>query len=225
MAKALQRANGTGSVYKLSGKRRNPWRAVVTLGWAFNEEKGRLVQNRVTVGYFHTKDEAIQALANYNASPYDIQTNSITFEEVYELWSREYFPTLANKSSIRTVTAAYNYCAPLYKMRMKDIRVEHLEGTIRDAKVGSATKGRIKSLFNMMYRYAMKHEIVQKDYAQLCNAVKREAPEREIVPFSPEEINLLWENVDEVPFADMILIGNLQRLASPRAGNSEKRRH
>lgn len=207
MAKALQRANGTGSVYKLSGKRRNPWRAVVTLGWAFNEEKGRLVQNRVTVGYFHTKDEAIQALANYNASPYDIQTNSITFEEVYELWSREYFPTLANKSSIRTVSAAYNYCTPLYKMRMKDIRVEHLEGTIRDAEVGSATKGRIKSLFNMMYRYAMKHEIVQKDYAQLCNAVKREAPEREIVPFSPEEINLLWENVNEIPFADMILIG------------------
>lgn len=53
----------------------------------------------------------------------------------------------------------------------------------------------------------MKHEIVQKDYAQLCNAVKREAPEREIVPFSPEEINLLWENVNEIPFADMILIG------------------
>lgn len=207
MAKALQRANGTGSVYKLSGRRRNPWRAVVTLGWALNEDKGKLVQNRVTVGYFHTKDEAIQALVNYNASPYDIQTNSVTFEEVYELWSQEYFPTLANKSSIRTVTAAYRYCSPLYKMRMKDIRVEHLEGTIRDADVGSATKGRIKSLFNMMYRYAMKHEIVQKDYAQLCNAVKRESPEREIVPFSPEEINLLWENVEEVPFADMILIG------------------
>ena len=207
MAKALQRANGTGSVYKLSGRRRNPWRAVVTLGWALNEDKGKLVQNRVTVGYFHTKDEAIQALVNYNASPYDIQTNSITFEEVYELWSQEYFPTLANKSSIRTVTAAYRYCSPLYKMRMKDIRVEHLEGTIRDADVGSATKGRIKSLFNMMYRYAMKHEIVQKDYAQLCNAVKRESPEREIVPFSPEELNLLWENVEEVPFADMILIG------------------
>ena len=90
---------------------------------------------------------------------------------------------------------------------MKHIRVEHLEGTIRDAKVGSATKGRIKSLFNMMYRYAMKHEIVQKDYAQLCNTGKREAPKREIVPFSPEEINLLWENLDEVPFADMILFG------------------
>lgn len=162
MAKTLQRANGTGSVYKLSGKRRNPWRAVVTNGWAYNEEKGKLVQNRVTIGYYHTRDEAIQAIANYNSSPYDIQTNSVTFEAVYELWSKDYFPTLSTISSVRTVQAAYNYCTPLYKMRMKDIRVEHLEGTIRDATVGNATKGRIKSLFNMMYRYAMKHEIVQK---------------------------------------------------------------
>lgn len=110
-------------------------------------------------------------------------------------------------SSVRTVQAAYNYCTPLYKMRMKDIRVEHLEGTIRDADVGSATKGRIKSLFNMMYRYAMKHEIVQKDYAQLCNTVKREPPEKEVIPFTLEEISLLWENINEVPFVDMILIG------------------
>ena len=173
MAKALQRANGTGSVYKLSGKRRNPWRAVVTNGWAYNDEKGKLVQNRVTIGYYHTRDEAIQAIANYNSSPYDIQTNSVTFEDVYELWSKDYFPTLSTMSSVRTVQAAYKYCTPLYKMRMKDIRVEHLEGTIRDADVGSATKGRIKSLFNMMYRYAMKHEIVQKNYAQLRNEVKR----------------------------------------------------
>ena len=76
-------------------------------------------------------------------------------------------------------------------MRMKDIRVEHLEETIRDADVGNFTKGRIKSLFNMMYRYAMKHEIVQRDYAQLRNAVKREAPEKEVIPFTPEEISLL----------------------------------
>ena len=43
---------------KLSGKRRNPWRAVVTNGWAYNDEKGKLVQNRVTIGYYHTRDEA-----------------------------------------------------------------------------------------------------------------------------------------------------------------------
>lgn len=61
------------------------------------------------------------------------------------------FPTLSSESSARTVICAYNYCTPLHNMRMKDIRVEHLEGAIRDADVGSATKGRMKSLFNMMF--------------------------------------------------------------------------
>ena len=57
-------------------------------------------------------------------------------------------------------------------MRMKDIRVSHLEGTILNAKVGDSTKSRIKSLFNMMYKYAVAHDIVEKDYAEVVEAAK-----------------------------------------------------
>lgn len=106
MAKALQRGNGTGSVHKLSGRRKNPWRAVVAAGWTFDESKEKLIQNRVTIGYFHTKDEALQALIHYNANPYDIKVDAITFEEVYEKWSAEYFPTLSSASSIRIIRDA-----------------------------------------------------------------------------------------------------------------------
>ena len=34
--------NGFGSVYKLSGKRRNPWVARKTTGWTFNKEKKKI---------------------------------------------------------------------------------------------------------------------------------------------------------------------------------------
>ena len=44
-------------------------------------------------------------------------------------------------------------------MRMRDIKVSHLEGTVLNADVGSATKSRIKSLFNMMYKYAVALDI------------------------------------------------------------------
>lgn len=207
MAKQLQRGKGSGSVFYMGKRRRNPWRAVKTTGWEHNEEKGKLVQIRSTIGYFPTKDEALKVPLNYNGNPYDIKVDRITFSEVYEKWSKEYFLTLAGESSIRTIKAAYNYCSNLYKMRMKDIRVEHLEATIQNADVGNSTKGRIKSLFNLMYRYAMKHEIVQKDYAALCNTVKREAPVKDVIPFSPNEVELLWDNINEIPFVDMILIG------------------
>jgi integrase len=89
---------------------------------------------------------------------------------------------------------------------MRDIRVSHLEKTIHDADVGSATKSRMKSIFNLMYKYAMRHEIVDKDYAQLCNTVKKSKPKIIRVPFSDDEISTLWNNLN-FPFVDMVLIG------------------
>ena len=198
--------NGFGSVYKLSGKRRCPWVAAKTFGWELNEATGNAKQIQRPIGYYPTRQEAMTALVNYNENPYDIDTERITFSEVYDKWTEAYFPTLGGKSSIRTITAAYKYCKPLYNMRMRDIRVNHLEQTIKDAKVGDSTKGRIKSIFNLMYRYAMKHEIVDKDYSALCDGVKRAKPQIVRIPFSDDEIAALWEHI-EFPFADMVLIG------------------
>ena len=76
--------NGYGSVTKLSRNRRKPYLARVTLGWIINKETGKAVQNRVTIGTFKTKKEALQALAEYGANPYDIQNNNMTLAELYE---------------------------------------------------------------------------------------------------------------------------------------------
>ena len=202
--------NGFGTIYKLSGKRSKPFRAAKTDKWVLDSVTGKSKQIRFTIGYYATREEAMIALADYNENPYDIKVDSITFSEVYEKWSENYFPTLANASSIRTVKAAYAYCNDLYDMRMKDIRVSHLEGTIINADVGDSTKGRIKSLFNMMYKYAVAHDIVEKDYASVMfsngNPIKRERI-KEPIPFTDEEIAQLWDNANKIPFADMILIG------------------
>lgn len=202
--KPLKLPNGFGSVYKLSGRRRNPYRAIKTGEWLYDKEKDRLIQKRFTIGYYPTKQAAMQALAAYNENPYDIKTDTITFSEVYDKWSEEHFKKIV-PSAQRTWKSAYSYCEALYNMRMKDIRVIHLEAAINNAKVGNSTKGRMKSLFNLMYQYSMKHEIVDKDYARLCNSVKKEKALREPVPFSPDEVAILWDNLD-IPFVDMILI-------------------
>lgn len=202
--------NGYGTIYKMSGKRSKPFRAMITNKWVLDSTTGKSKQLRITVGYYATREEAMQALANYHENPYDIKTDSITFSEVYEKWSNDYFKTLSNPSSIRTIKAAYAYCNGLYNMRMKDIRVSHLEGTVLNADVGDSTKGRIKSLFNMMYKYAVAHDITEKDYASVMfangNPIKRETKKPK-VPFTDDEVQQLWNNKDVVPFVDMILIG------------------
>ena len=202
--------NGYGTIYKMSGKRSKPFRAMKTDKWIIDPVTGKSKQIRFTIGYFSSREQAMIALAEYNENPYDVKADSITFSEVYEKWSASYFPTLSNPSSIRTITAAYAYCNDLYDMRMKDIRVSHLEGAILNAKVGDSTKARMKSLFNMLYKYAVAHDIAEKDYASVMfangNPIKRERV-KEVVPFSQEEISLLWDNLHNIAFTDMILVG------------------
>lgn len=87
---------------------------------------------------------------NYNQNPYDIENDSITFEEVYEKWSEIHFKTIV-PSACRTWISAFKHSYPLHKMRMRDIRTNHLEGCINGADVGQSTKQRMKSLYNLMY--------------------------------------------------------------------------
>ena len=201
--------NAYGSITKMSGKRRKPYRVRVTDRWVIDDKTGRSKQLRPTLGYFETREEAMIALATYNENPYDINTDNITFSEVYEKWSDGYLRTLSNPSSARTIKAKYSYCNGLYNMRMQDIRVSHLEGTIINAQVGDSTKARIKSLFNMLYRYAVANDIVEKDYAAVMfangNPIKRSRT-RDVIPFTQEEIQMLWNNLEQIPFVDMILI-------------------
>lgn len=197
--------NGYGSVYKLSGKRRNPYIARKTTGWSVDNDTGTAKQQYITIGYYPTKAEALKALANYNANPYDISTNTITFADVYAKWSEAHFNTIV-PSAQRTWISAFNHSAPLHNMRMKDIRPNHLEETIKNADVGQSTKQRMKSLYNMMYKYCLKYDICDKDYAALCESVKRGKPTIERVPYTPEEIQQLWDNIN-FPFVDMVLIG------------------
>lgn len=201
----MKLANGMGSVYKLSGKRRKPWIARKTKGWDINIETGTSKQLYITIGYYPTRQDALSALINYNENPYDIDSCNITFEEVYEQWGKVHF-TEITPSAVRSWKSAFMHSAPLHKMRMRDIRVSHLEGTMQEAGVSDCTRQRMKSLYNLMYKYALKHEIVDKDYAALCDGVK--VKQRTIIrePFSDDEVQKLWDNIN-YPFVDMVLIG------------------
>lgn len=197
--------NGDGCIYRLSGKRRKPYAVRKTAGWIIDPDTGKSKQTYINLGTYATRSEAMQALSVYNADPYDLSASTITFEEIYSKWSEEHFKTIV-PSAQRVWKSAFSYCEPIHKMHMKDIKVNHLEQTIKNAQVGDSIKVRMKSLFNQMFRYAMKYEIVDKNYALLCDGIKKPKPEIVRIPFSDAEIQKLWDNI-QIPFTDMVLIG------------------
>lgn len=201
----MRMENGNGSVYKMKGKRRKPWRAIVTLSFEYDEQKQKFVQTRRVIGNYPTQKEALDALTEYRKNPYDIDTNKITFAEVYDRWSDEHFEKIV-PSAARTWKSAFSYFSAIHNMKFVAIRPNHIEGCIKDAKVGNSTKQRMKSLCNMLYRYALKYEITNVNYADMCDSIKRDKPTIIRTPFSDNEEKKLWDNID-FPFVDMVLIG------------------
>lgn len=194
----MRRCNGSGSIIKLGGKRRKPYAVRVTAGWT---DDGKQILKYLS--YHEKKTDARRALDAYNVNPYDIDAAKITFEEIYERWSKTEFETLSN-SMINSYRSAYKHCKPLYGKVFKDLRKSHLQAVVDSIKAPSM-QDVTKFLFLKSYKYALENDIVNKNYAQFVKIAKKEET-KEKKPFSREEIDILWENVDKVKYADLVLI-------------------
>lgn len=210
--------NGFGQISEIKGRNlRKPFRAMVTVG---KNENGRpIVKPLKPESFFETYNNAYAALVEYQRNPYDLDTECITVKELYEKWSEQYFKDLSSDTSKRTITSAWNYCNSVYNMRAKDLRARHIKGCMDDGifivkgeeRTPSAnTKSRIKSLFNLMLDYALEYEIVDKNYARTFNisddiTEEKEQTKRSHLSFTDKEMELLWENINKIPYVDVIL--------------------
>ena len=192
--------NGFGSVYKLSGNRRRPYIARKTSGW--NDEGKQLF---ITIGYYATKPEAFQALAAFNDDPYDLVMSKTTFADIYKKWSDSAFGTLS-ASAQRNYTTPYKSCALLYAMPMGSIRTHHMQRVIDESGKNPQSMNRIRILFNQLFRYCLEREYVRKNYAEFLKVPVSDEPTNERTPFSVEEVQKLWDNVNANDYVSIVLM-------------------
>ena len=218
-----RRGNGRGTV-EYTKNRRNPYKAKVPMG-TYIDKRGKVQVQYKSLGSFPSKGLAEEALSEYERTPYDLMSKIKTFNDLYEAWSREYFLMVGSESSIRTVTSAYAYCSELYHMPIRQIRCGHIKDAMNRGYIivasgkhmgekkyaSDCTKERIKSMCNLMFDYATEHGLVASNPARafkikkLLQTIAENAKEKQ--PFSAEQVNLLWQYYERIPFADMVLIG------------------
>lgn len=211
--------NGFGRITELKNcGLRKPFRAMVTVR---KDEFGKPIGK--IIGYFCTYNDAYGALVEYNRNPYDLDMD-ITVDQLYDEWSSKYFASI-KASSARTITSAWAYCSSIRSMRAKDIRARHLKGCMEEGyriedkgpKKGekvfpsAGVKSRMKSLFNLMFDYAVEYEIVERNYARTFDVSEdiiqeSENAKRSHIIFADTELEKLWENVDRIKYVDWILI-------------------
>ena len=194
--------NGYGSVHKLSGNRRNPWRVRITTGWSEEDER----QLYKTIGYYPTRSEALNALSDYHTNPYDI-SSTITFAELYQKWSAEKYGSIS-KSNENGYKASYAVCSALYNVQFVAIRKNHLQGVIDNCGKNYPTLRKLKVLFNQLFKYAMENDVCDKDYSQFVDIVKHKekGKEEKHKPFTDAEIQKLWDMEERNEYISIILM-------------------
>ncbi len=184
--KRKKRANGSGSVYKVKGRRRKPWAAVAT-------KYVKCVRESVFLGYFKTEKEGWAAIASVDINKISAEFNS-TLEDIYRLWSRSHFQDISNKS-IEGYEVAWKHLKPCHKKKMRDIRTDDFQLIIDElVKKGRSRSScdKIKILANKLCQFAMERDVVNKNYAQFVKLPKAEKKEKEI--FSNVEIEILFKH-------------------------------
>lgn len=194
---ALRNPNGYGSVVKLSGKRRKPYMVRKTVSWDDNAYPVYQI-----IGYYEKRADAVNALADFNTNPYDVDLAKIAFSELYELWSKEEFPKF-KPSLVGQHKAAYKHCASLHALQYSAIRKYQMQRCIDGCGRGYSTRATIKNLLTHMDAFAYDQDIIRKCYSANLSIGDAEEMKSASV-YSSKEIELLWKHQGE-PYIDETL--------------------
>jgi len=196
----MRNPNGYGGVVKLSGNRRRPYMARITVGW-----RGK-TQIYKPIGYFEDQISALNALAEYNKNPIPTKID-ITLGELYTEWSSGKYEYLS-KQTVDNYKAGWKHLSKYSKVKFTELRTAHFQGIIdglHKAGMSRSTLEKVKVVASMLYDYAMQNDITNKNYAEFIRLPKNEKKEKEI--FTDLDIQILEKNdKDEWVMTILILI-------------------
>lgn len=186
--------NKTGTVYKLTGKRRQPW---IARAYAGKDANG--IRKYKTIGYYPTKTEALQALLTFNTTPYNIDAKKMTLEDVFKLCRDE------RAKDIKPKSVRENYDMIFYRFfhSIKDepftnLRPMHYQ-PILDEYGANKSKGYMqkgKRLLSTIYSYALLNDIASTDYSQGVTVRGKNKEAQDF--FTEAELTDLIKNMDNI---------------------------
>lgn len=186
--KALKRANGTGTVYKLSGRRRRPWVAC---------------KNKVVIGYYEKKTDALEAL-NRLAGRELSERYNMTFSEVFEAWKSEHYPTIT-AAGMQSYDVAYKIFTPLHNRTFRTLRTSDFQAVIDKHMTKShSTVSKYKQLITQMSKWAIREELISTNFASFVRVPEKVKKEKEI--FSDSDIETLEADGSEAAKIVLMMI-------------------
>ena len=207
--------NNYGSVYKLSGNRRKPWTARVKVGDNIDYERQKAWAAYKYLGYYKTRAEALEALANYNGQPYDIDRRAMTLKQVWDEWRPQYEDKIKDFGAYVT---AWKTLERIQNRKMCELKLRDVQLCLDESGKNSPSLRMVKALTKHLWNYGVIHEVVTKerrDLMEYLDILKPGNPNKiERTIFTAEERDTLWKSLDNhIAVLALILIYTGMRIS------------
>lgn len=173
--KRRKRANGSGTIYKMSGNRAKPWAAK---------------RNNVFLGSFKTYADAQKALERTTDADITDKYN-LTFAQIYQLW-RPVHAREVSKSQMSNYSTAFRQCAALHDRKFRSLRKSDFQSVIialEEAGKSKSTCEKPIQLFGQLSRWALDECIINQNHAQNVTTTAQQKSVRE--PFTDAQIRAI----------------------------------
>ena len=182
----MKNENGSGSVYKLNGKRRKCWVARVTIGFVDGKQKRKII------GTYETRKDAQTELLGYLNNP--ALYSGKTFKDVKDLWYSSYLKRVTSET-LRKTNSQLKKLEVFNTLKIKEIKLNNLQNFFDKLKNSYGTKSMLKSVLNSIFEFALKNEFIETNRVKFIELGKNEKViERKI--FTTDEIKILFDNLD-----------------------------
>ena len=129
-----------------------------------------------------------------------------TFAEVYQMYYQDKFETgkTYSKQMMGSIKAGFDNCSALHDRIFRELRLDDLQAVVDACNLKHSSVSLIALVIKQVYKYADAHELCDRDYGRFVK-VKKENDDEHGVPFSQEELAVLWKHSDDTA-VEMILI-------------------
>ena len=175
-----RRPNNTGTVVKLSGKRRTPFCARV-----MSDERDIITgkKKQICIGTFASREEALNALSIYSLKRSNAITNEEarnlapdlfdriaektqkrvpTFYEIYQILDDEEFSKLS-KSARNGYSSWIKRFENIHNRQINTITLADLQFIFDNLKIGNGGQSHAKALCSKIFKYAVVHQHIKRD--------------------------------------------------------------
>lgn len=225
----MKQANGTGSIYKLSGRRRKPYTVVKTIGWIQNFDDdglpvGKPKQRRQYIGYYATRKEALKALAALDdeaPKPLVDTPKTAAFQPYTPTFAQLWATIRKLKYNTWSDSTLYNYdtgferSEPIQEKRIDTISYVDLQKLMNAYAKQGKTKGSLqlyKSFLSMVFNEAIKMDYIKANPASLLT-IKATKESTEKKALTTEQIKAIYASDCRTRDIALILIYTGMRIS------------